>query len=370
MHSDRFRQLLDSPGPFASVYFDDSHDTHDAEAQLELKWRALREQLEQQGADASVTEQIGQAVMDLRAPIGRSGRAVVAAATGVVLNEHLVRPTAETVVRVSELPYIVPIVELGYDDPDYLLVVVDHAGADITTHIDGTLRSETVDGGGYPVHKADSAETSGYGDPQLRSDEAARKNVRAIADRVSEIVDHTGVDAIFVVGEVRSRSDLVAALPERMRATPLQVGARHSGHDYGEIQRAIETEFAKRHLSVIDDAAQRFTAEVGRQSGLAAEGLGAVCSALRQGAVDTMIIGDIDDATVVADEALTAVVPNADVLSEQGAAPAKTLRADEALPLMAISVGASLVRTDERIAPADGIGAVLRYAPTLHESTR
>lgn len=370
MHSDRFRQLLDSPGPFASVYFDDSHDTHDAEAQLELKWRALREQLEQQGADAAVTEQIGQAVMDLRAPIGRSGRAVVAGATGVVLNEHLVRPTAETVVRVSELPYIVPIVELGYDDPDYLLVVVDHAGADITTHIGGTLRSETVDGGGYPVHKAAGAETSGYGDPQLRSDEAARKNVRAVADRVSEIVDHTGVDAIFVVGEVRSRSDLAAALPERMRATPLQVGARHSGHDYSEIQRAIEAEFAKRQLNVIDDAAQRFTAEVGRQSGLAAEGLGAVCSALRQGAVDTMIIGDIDDATVVADEALTAVAPNADVLSEQGAAPAKTLRADEALPLLAISVGASLVRTDERIAPADGIGAVLRYAPTLHESAR
>jgi peptide chain release factor subunit 1 len=76
---------------------------------------------------------------------------------------------------------------------------------------------------------------------------------------------------------------------------------------------------------VIDDAAQRFTAEVGRQSGLAAEGLGAVCSALRQGAVDTMIIGDIDDATVVADEALTTVAPHANVLSEQGAAAAPTL---------------------------------------------
>jgi peptide chain release factor subunit 1 len=47
-------------------------------------------------------------------------------------------------------------------------------------------------------------------------------------------------------------------------------------------------------------------------------------------------------------------------------APATTLRADEALPLLAISVGASLVRTDERIAAADGVAAVLRYAPTLH----
>jgi hypothetical protein len=89
---------------------------------------------------------------------------------------------------------------------------------------------------------------------------------------------------------------------------------------------------------------------------------------LRQGAVETLIIGEIGDATVVTDEGMTTVAPDANVLSEQGAAPDKTLRADEALPMFAISVGASLVRTDERIAPAEGIGAVLRYAPTLHET--
>ncbi|PBJ29483.1 hypothetical protein BI294_24585, partial [Mycobacterium avium subsp. hominissuis] len=49
MDSQRFRKLLDAPGPFVSVYFDDSHDTHDAEAQLELKWRAIREDLERHG---------------------------------------------------------------------------------------------------------------------------------------------------------------------------------------------------------------------------------------------------------------------------------------------------------------------------------
>ncbi|OOK75620.1 hypothetical protein BZL30_3744 [Mycobacterium kansasii] len=216
MRSDRFRQLLDTPGPFASIYFEDSHDTHDAADQLELKWRGLRERLEQQGVADSVTADIEQAVLELRPPIGRSGRAVIAGATGVVVNEHLLRPTTTPVVRVSELPYIVPIVEHGFDPPNYVLVEVDHAGADITVRSHGTLRSETVDGGGYPVRKAAGAETPGYGDPQLRTDEAARKNVRAVADRVTELVDETGVDAFFVVGEVRSRSDLLAALPERV----------------------------------------------------------------------------------------------------------------------------------------------------------
>lgn len=368
MDSDRFRKLLDASGPFASVYFDDSHDTHDAEAQLELRWRALKEDLETRWAAGEVIEEIGRAVMDPHPPIGRSGRAVVAGAEGVLLNEHLLRPPAQPVVRVSELPYIVPIVEHGFHRPNYLVVEVDHTGADITRRVGGGLHSETVDGGGYPVHHAAGAETAGYGDPQQRSDEAARKNIRAVADRIAELVDAGNIDVVFVVGEVRSRSDLLAELPERISqlVDQLNIGARHSGHDADELQRAIEAGCLRRHLSVIDAAAERFTAEVGRQSGLAAEGLGAVCSALRQGAVDTLIIGDIGEATVVADADLTTVAPNENVLSEQGAAPDKTLRADEALPMFAISVGAALVRTDERIAPADGVGALLRYAPTLH----
>ena len=389
MDSELLRSLLTTRGPFASVYFEGSHDTQDAAAHLDVRWRGLREQLVEQGAARSVTADIERGVMDLRPPIGRGGRALIAGADGVVVNKHLLRPPAATVVRVSELPYIVPIVEHGFKYPNYLLVTVDHTGADITVHTNSTLRDEdeTVDGGGYPVHKASGAETAGHGYPQLRTDEAACKNLRAVADRVSELVDDTTADAVFVAGEVRPRSDLLAALPERIaeRAVSLQVGARHSGHGFDEVQQDIHAQFLKQRLDVIGDAARRFEAEVGRRSGLAAEGLGAVCSALGQGAVETLIIGDIGGATVVADEDLRIIAPNATVLAEQGAAAfgcpdgpnaivmaeqgaaaAKTVRADEALPLFALSIGASLVRTDERIAPADGVGAVLRYAPMLH----
>lgn len=387
MVSELLRPLLTTRGPFASVYFEGSHDTQDAAAHRDVRWRGLREQLVERGAARSVTADIERAVMDLRPPIGRGGRALIAGADGVVVNKHLLRSPAATVVRVSELPYIVPIVEHGFKYPNYLLVTVDHTGADITVHTNSTLGDETVDSGGYPVHKASGAETAGYGYPQLRTDEAACKNLRAVADRVSELVDDTTADAVFVAGEVRPRSDLLAALPERIaeRAVSLQVGARHSGHGFDEVQQDIHAQFLKQRLDVIGDVARRFEAEVGRRSGLAAEGLGAVCSALGQGAVETLIIGDIGGATVVADEDLRIIAPNAIVLAEQGAAAfgcpygpnaivvaeqgaaaAKTVRADEALPLFAVSIGASLVRTDERIAPADGVGAVLRYALTLH----
>src|SRR5947209_19620719 len=307
-------------------------------------------------------------VLDARPPVRRSGRGVVASADGVVLNEHLIRPTAAPIVRLSKLPYVIPIIEHGSEEANYLLVAVDHTGADITVRVGDKERTETVDGGGYPVHKASGAETAGRGDPQLRTDEAARKNIRAVATRIEELLGDKGPDAVFIVGEVRSRSDLLNALPDQVKAlaVELEVGARHSGQDSDKLNEAIEAELLKLRLAAIDDAAQRFSAEVGRGSGLAAEGLGPVCSGLRQGAVDTLIIGDIGEETVVADEDLTTVAPTAEVLSEQGAAPARTLRADEALPMFAVSVGASLVRTDERIAPTDGVGAVLRYAPTLH----
>jgi peptide chain release factor subunit 1 len=319
VQSARFRPLLDTPGPFASVYFEDSHS-----------WRGVREQLEEQGVDDSVTADIEKTVLRRRAPAGCGGRAVVAGANGVVLDERLLRPIIAPVVRVSELPYLVPIVERGFEQPNYLLAVVDHAGADITAHVNGSRCSEAID---------DFSE-----------------------DDFSEFA------AVFVVGQMRSRSDLVAALPDRVgeRAIPLQVGAGNSGHggrgdhNVEEIHRAIDATFRRRQLRVIDHAAARFDAEVGRKSGRAAEGLAAVCSALRQGAVETLIVGKIRDATVVTDQGLTTLAPNAEVLSEQGAAPAKTLRADEVLPLFAISAGAALVCTDERIAPADGVAAVLR----------
>jgi peptide chain release factor subunit 1 len=334
MKPDRFRQLLDTPGPFVSVYFADPDDTDDEGAQLD-NWRALREQLEQQGADESVTAEIRSAVIDLRPPVGRGGRVVIAGSTGVVLDEYLLRPGAEPVVRVSELPYIVPILEHGFAHSRYLLVVVDSTGTFITTHTDATRRSEIVDADGRPV-----------------------------ADRVSKLVHDVPFNAVFVVGDADSCSDLLAALPApvRERVTTLPIGVRRGGYDFEEIQRAVDATLLRQRLSVTDSAVDRFNAEVSRQSGLATEGLGAVCSALRRGTVDTLIIGDIGDATVVADKGLTAVAPNADILSEQGATPVKTLRADEALPMLAISIGASLVRTDVRLAPADGIAAVLRHA--------
>ncbi len=55
------------------------------------------------------------------------------------------------------------------------------------------------------------------------------------------------------------------------------------------------------------------------------------------------------------------MAPDADTLSDFGEPVHRVARADEALPFAAIAVGASLVVAGDRIGPADGVGALLRY---------
>lgn len=365
MHADRFRHVADATGPFVSVYFDDSHDTADATAQLDARLRDIRKHLEEHAVDSAVIEAIDAQVRAKHPPVGRSGRGMIASGSEIVLDQHLSVPPVTTIIRVSDLPYILPVVEHGIPHTSYVLVAVDHTGADISVHDDGRSAGETVEGSAYPVHKAHKADTAGYGGPQGRVEEAVRKNIRDVADHLTRLSDETAVDVVFITGEVTARAELVAELPERVasKALQLQGGGRTAGTDPAEVHREIAEEFANRRSAVIADAAERFAA--GRGTGLALEGLAEVIAALRDGAVETLIVGDLGDATVVADhDQLLMCGPDAATVSTLGGSPDRVLPADEALPLLAVSTGAALVRTDERLKPADGVGAVLRYADT------
>ncbi|ORB75880.1 baeRF2 domain-containing protein [Mycobacterium scrofulaceum] len=364
MQTDRLRWLVKAKGPFASVYFDDSHDTLDAAEQLDAKWHGIRQQLHDMGAGADIVDMVEQAVLHHRPTVGRRGRAVIATAEQVLINEKLLSPPPATVIRLSDYPYLVPLIDAEMRRPTYVFAAIDRAGADISLHRGGTVSSETVDGGGYPVHKPVTAGWNGYGDLQHTTEEAIRMNCRAVADELTRLVDDADPEVVFLCGEVRSLADLAAELPERVaeRVSQLHAGTRKSHCDDEELSELTGEEFARRRGLEMSALAERFEAEVGRGSGRAAEGLAAVCRALRDGNVATLIVGELADATVVTGTALTTIAPDADALSELGEPVGRVARADEALPFNAIAVGASLTRAGELIAPADGVGALLRYA--------
>jgi hypothetical protein len=350
-------------GPFVSVYFEDTHDTADADAQLDARLRDIRKHLEDASVDTAVIAAIDAAVHAKHPPVGRSGRGLIASGTRIVIDQHLAVPPVSTIVRVSELPYILPVIEHGIPHTSYLLVAVDGNGGDISLHDNGRYGSRTVEGSAYPVHKAHSADTAGYGGPQGRVEEAVRRNIREVAEHLTKLSDETGADVVFITGEVASRAELLAQLPERVaaKAVQLQGGGRTGGTDPGEVAHDIAEEFAKRRRAVIEDAVERFNA--GHGAGLAIEGLASVTTALRDGSVDTLIIGDLGEATVVADhDQLMMSGPDPATVSALGGSPDRVLAADEVLPLLAVTCGASLVSAGQRLSPADGIAAVLRYA--------
>ncbi len=369
MQSDRLRWLVKAEGPFASVYFDDSLD---AVEQLEAKWSDIRGRLEGLGAGPSVLGMLEEAVLHHRPAVGRRGRAVIVTNDQVLVNEHLASPPPAMVVRLSDYPYIMPLIELEMQRPTYVFAAVDHAGADVTLYRGDDVSSTSIDGGGYPVHKPVTAGWNGYGDFQHTTEEAVRTNCRAVADELTRLVDEANPEVVFLCGQVRSRADVIAELPERVaeRVSQLHAGARKSGIDSAEVRELTAAEFARRRVLEMTHIADRFEAGTGRGSGLAAEGIAAVSAALRDGNVDTLIVGELGDATVVTGTALTTIAPDADALSDLGEPVQRVARADEALPFNAIAVGASLVRADNRVAPADGVGALLRYVATDRLASR
>lgn len=159
MQTTRLRELVTANGPFASVYFDDSHDTADAAKLLDLRWREAREELARQGAPEETLDVMETAVRDSAPPVGSSGRALVAAGDHVVLDERLDEPPAQQVARLSDLPYLLPLVEHGEQAPPYVVVVVDHVGADVTAHDEQgrVLEERTVEGSDHPCTRCAAA---------------------------------------------------------------------------------------------------------------------------------------------------------------------------------------------------------------------
>ena len=91
MNLDFLRPLFDRPGPWVSVYLDATRASENADHEVSLRWRALREQLEQQGADAGTLDAVQRAVDEHPYQPGRYGLAVFARAGEASLVETLSR---------------------------------------------------------------------------------------------------------------------------------------------------------------------------------------------------------------------------------------------------------------------------------------
>ncbi|NNH70739.1 hypothetical protein HLB23_12835 [Nocardia uniformis] len=106
-----FRELIDRAGPFASVYFDSTRDTEDAARQLDLRCRSVRDKLSAAGATDRMLGALDIAFAAGPAALGPSGRALIADTATVLVDEQIPEPPPRETVRVSSLPFLLPLIE-------------------------------------------------------------------------------------------------------------------------------------------------------------------------------------------------------------------------------------------------------------------
>jgi hypothetical protein len=121
-----------APGPYATVCADVTHNTETADTELELRVRAIAEELTAQGAPEPVVEAVrtqllqandGGQIATLR------GRALIVAADGaVVLDEALADAPREPVSTWSPDPALMPVIRQLAGRVPHVVVVTDRVG--------------------------------------------------------------------------------------------------------------------------------------------------------------------------------------------------------------------------------------------------
>ena len=103
----------------------------EAAAQLELRWRSIRDRLVADGAGEPMLAALDEAFAEAPPSTGSAGRALVADGENVVVDEELPEPPPQQIARVSPQPYVLPLIELSRPVVPHVVVITDRTGADL-----------------------------------------------------------------------------------------------------------------------------------------------------------------------------------------------------------------------------------------------
>ncbi|MGR6319227.1 Vms1/Ankzf1 family peptidyl-tRNA hydrolase [Micromonospora soli] len=357
------RPLYDRPGPWCSVYLDASRDTHDSRPAVDLRWRALKGRLLEQGADQVTVEAVEEVVRRHDPMPGDYGIAVFANRGRVVLTEYLSAPPLRDLGTWSALPHTMPLVAQRGEQIAWVRVLADRIGADaIAVSAGGVPRKAHIVG--RESYQLRQVKPGGWSQSryQRAAMEAWHHNAGDAAAATAELADKVGADVVVVAGDIRASGMIAAQLPERWQDVLVRTdaGSRSRGADPMAMDDVTVQTIAEIADQRITTALDRF----GVQEDVGA-GLDAVVSALQRNQVDTMLIVDdpsADGELWVGPEP-TEIATDPRQLEAMSVADPQKVRADAALLRALIGTDAELTVLAPEEAPelTDGVGAVLRY---------
>jgi hypothetical protein len=360
--------VLDAPGPFATVCADVTHTTENADTELDLKVRAVAEQLEQQGAPGPVVDAVRSRLLEGNdgGEAGTlKGRAVVVASDGsVVLDQPLVDVPRQPLAEWSPQPDLLPVLRQLPGRVPHIVALVDRTGADITvsavpgqaieeTEVAGdTFQIRKFQGGGWAHHRY-----------QHNAENKWVHNADEVAGSIGSMVRRLSPQFVLLAGDMRARQILTdrASAPWKDLVVSMDEGGRAAGADRAPVEQR-EAELVAEHEARADaDVLEKL--EAASAHGLSVTGTPLVVEALRKGQVETLLLADEpdDEKLLVGGSPLELGVDQGD-MQALGVQEAHSLPGDRALLAAAVATQAEVVVLPRAALPGDiPVAAILRY---------
>lgn len=284
-------EVLQAPGPFATVYLTTAGDIDNAAQRSELQWRAVRESLAEAGAPESVLDEIDTHVPDAH----HNGQClcVIANAGGVLHVEHHPEEPKQDVGTWAPLPSLVPLLEWRQSSLPHVLVLADRTGADVI----GFRRERPAvvrETGNQDDDAAQKVRAGGWSQRryQERAENVWEQNADEAAAEVARLVERIAARLIVAAGDVRAVQLLRDSLPREL--TDLLVTADGSRAPDGsaestadEATRLVADAVARDTVALLE----KFREEKG-QGDRAAAGAARTLEALAEGRVEVLLVND------------------------------------------------------------------------------
>lgn len=302
MDLSRLRPVYEHDGPFATVYMEGRAPSEDAEKQVRLRWQALRERLEEAGADPRAVAAAERSVLSATAGEEQAnGRVIVASGdSGVVLDESW-----DAALGAGDEAHWGHLPELGAYGREAaravraLVVLTDQEGARVIQevvaeqHTSETRADDEVEGSAIEaLHKPRRGALS-HNQIQRRADNAVSRNAEDIAAYVTQSAEAFHPRVVILAGEVQARTAVRNALPPPVAERLVETGRGGGGRDdySSDADDALNDEILRIAAEESEREGERCAGRL--QAGLAhdqaAQGSSPVAAAAEMGAVDTLL---------------------------------------------------------------------------------
>ena len=359
-----FAKVLEAEGPFLTVMLDTTSNVENASQRSQSAWKSLRADL----ADEGVPDQILEAVDEIvpTAHEGGDTTGVIAnAKNGVLYTDHWFERLSQSHASYDSLPRLAPLIVWRQANLPYVVVLTDREGADIEAYVpDGKDIDVEVKGKTYPIRKVSAGgwSMSRY---QQRAENLWDKNARQVADEVTRVVSELDAPLLIVTGDVRAVELLREHLPKETAALLKEIdgGRKADGSADSmteDVRRLVQTAAAEATVAVL----QKFREERGQMDRYA-DGPRAVCTALQEAKVETLLVHEPQDdprRAFFGPDPTQLAVDESDV-KELGVDAPQEGRLTDVLIRAALGTGAGVrvVPHTSSSGPTDDIGAILRW---------